>query len=211
VSVTGIVLAGGRSSRFGADKLLADLDGQTLLAATIGVVASVAERVIVAGPPLADGNRPDAQVVFVSDVEPFAGPLVVLANVLEGLEADPSDLAIVVGGDMPALVPDVLRTMLDRLDEEPRVDAVTLEGPSGAAGQSPPTQILPLALRVPAARQTARSVVEGGRRSLVSLLDGLAHAELPAVRWQALDPAAKSLLDVDTPTDLEDVRRRVAQ
>jgi len=47
-----IVLAGGRSSRFGSDKLAADLDGTTLLAATIGTLADVVDDVVVAGPRL---------------------------------------------------------------------------------------------------------------------------------------------------------------
>lgn len=45
-----IVLGGGRSLRMGADKLALRLDGDTLLARTCAAAATVAERVVVAGP-----------------------------------------------------------------------------------------------------------------------------------------------------------------
>jgi molybdopterin-guanine dinucleotide biosynthesis protein A len=47
VRVSAIVLAGGRSTRFGADKLAARLGGETLLERAVGVVAGIADEVIV--------------------------------------------------------------------------------------------------------------------------------------------------------------------
>ena len=52
MTLTAIVLAGGRSSRFGKDKLAAALGDTSVLAATIEAVAPLADRVIVAGPSL---------------------------------------------------------------------------------------------------------------------------------------------------------------
>ena len=52
--VSAIVLAGGRSSRFGADKLAASMDGRPLLQHAIDAVARVADEVIVV---LAAGAR----------------------------------------------------------------------------------------------------------------------------------------------------------
>jgi molybdopterin-guanine dinucleotide biosynthesis protein A len=42
--VSGLVLAGGRSSRFGSDKLNAAIDGRTLLERAVDAVLYVAER-----------------------------------------------------------------------------------------------------------------------------------------------------------------------
>jgi molybdopterin-guanine dinucleotide biosynthesis protein A len=47
--ILGAVLAGGRSSRFGSDKALAEFDGHTLLARAVDTLAGWCEYVIVVG------------------------------------------------------------------------------------------------------------------------------------------------------------------
>lgn len=197
--VTAIVLAGGRARRFGADKLVAHLGGVALLSRAIAAVEAVADGVVVVGPALPPGFRPgEVPVAAVPDPVPSGGPLVALAHALE-LEPDPSgSLAIVVGGDMPALVPTVLAAMLERLGSEPTVDAVLLESPA-----SERKQVLPLALRVEPARRAAQSMLASRDRSLHALIDRLLAAELSAGAWRALDPAGDTLVDVDSPSDLE--------
>ena len=209
MTVTAVVLAGGRSSRFGGDKLAADLGGTSVLAATIEALASVADEVIVAGPGL-PGDVFDGPVALVVDRAPFDGPLAALANVLEPLRPDPRDVGIVVGGDMPRLVPAVLVTMLDHLDGDPSLDAVLLGRPSGssASGASGASnarrrQVLPLVIRLYAGRAAALRAVEDGDRSLQALVDRLPHIELPAAEWLALDPGAATLTDIDTRADLD--------
>jgi molybdopterin-guanine dinucleotide biosynthesis protein A len=201
--ITAIVLAGGRSRRFGSDKLAAALDGASLLSRTIAAVEPIADIVIVAGPGRPkvphSGERP---ATMVEDPVPFGGPLVALANVLERGIPDPvTSLAIVVGGDMPRLVPAVLRAMLDRLAADAELDAVLLEAPA-----APRRQVLPLAIREHAAAGAARAALETGDRSLAGFVDRLRTIELPAQEWQALDPAGDTLADVDTPADLDRLR-----
>ena len=212
MTVTAIVLAGGRSSRFGGDKLAAQLDEGSVLAATIAAVAPIADGVIVAGPKLPDRFvADDVPVALVADPEPLGGPLLALAAVLDTSEPAPWDLAIVVGGDMPRLVPAVLVAMVDVLDQDPDVEAVYLglpEAPTAAASLGPPRrQVLPLAVRVQPAARASREAVEAGSRSLQALVDRIAAVELPAARWTALDPDARTLTDVDTRADLDRLRR----
>lgn len=47
--ILGAVLAGGRSSRFGSDKALAELDGQTLLARAVDTLSAWCDHVVVVG------------------------------------------------------------------------------------------------------------------------------------------------------------------
>ena len=201
----GIVLAGGRSSRFGGDKLAATLGESTVLDLALRAVAAVADEVLIAGgaePEPATSrlaNHPAAR--HVPDVEPFAGPLAALAGALASIDAE---RVIVVGGDMPGLVPDLLGALVSRLDD-PAVDASILGSPPGSGADSK-RQVLPLALRVAPARAAAAATLGAGDRSLTRLLDRLRLAELPSVEWLALDPGARTLLDVDTPTDLDRIR-----
>jgi len=202
--INGIVLAGGTSRRFGGDKLAAELDGASILASTIAAVEAVADRVIVAGPALPRGFLAgEVPVALVHDPAPSGGPLVALAHALE-LEVAPDrfeSLAVVVGGDMPRVVPAVLTAMLDRLASDRGVDAIVLEAPDAAH-----RQVLPLALRVAPARAVARALLQLEDRSLRLLVDRLRATELPAELWRALDPAGDTLADVDTREDLERLR-----
>jgi molybdopterin-guanine dinucleotide biosynthesis protein A len=203
--ITAIVLAGGRSSRFGADKLAAELHGASILARTIAAVEQIADVVIVAGPGLPEGHQAGASsTTLAPDREPFGGPLVALAGVLERAIPDPvTSLAIVVGGDMPQLVPAVLTAMLERLAADPELQAVLLHVPGATRGQ-----VLPLAVREHAAAGAARAAIEAGDRSLKGLVERLRTLELPAPDWQALDPAGATLVDIDIPADLDRLRSR---
>ena len=211
MTLTAIVLAGGRSRRFGADKLAAALGDTSVLAATIEAVAPLAERVIVAGPAAPHGLVTDVPITVLPDAQPFEGPLAALAAVLGSIPSfptpGPDDAAIVVGGDMPRLVAAVLVRMLDVLDVDTTVDAVILgraQAATGAdRGEPPRRQVLPLALRVQPASRAAREAVEAGQRSLQALLDRIAAVELPTADWLALDPEARTLTDVDTRADLD--------
>jgi molybdenum cofactor guanylyltransferase len=197
--VTAIVLAGGRASRFGADKLAAELDGESLLDRAIAAARGVADEVIVVGRRL---NNPDVR--HVPDTDPFGGPL---AGLAAGLEQARGRLAVVVGGDMPRLAPEVLALMLARLDHDSSIQAVTLASPGrDEPTDAPRRQVLPLALAVEAGRVAARAALATGDRSLVSLLDRLMSAELATAAWLPLDPEANTLLDVDTAADLERIR-----
>src|SRR6185312_6472066 len=100
--VGAIVLAGGRSSRFGRDKLAEPVGGRPMLDRAIDAVRVVATDIVVVTTP--DGSpRLSAEVTIARDARPFEGPLAGLAAGLAAL--DPSvRRSIVVGGDMPTLV-----------------------------------------------------------------------------------------------------------
>lgn len=199
---TAIVLAGGRSARFGSDKLAADLGGRSLLTATIEAVAPVVEGIVVAGPALpADlrGGIGELPIALVHDRESYGGPLAALANVLGFGAPDDDEILLVVGGDMPSLVPAVLELMVDHLRSQPGIDAVVLDRP-------PRRQTLPLAARRAAASRAAADALAAGDRSLVRLLDRLRVESLAPAEWTALDPLEATLQDVDRPDDLRAIR-----
>jgi molybdopterin-guanine dinucleotide biosynthesis protein A len=193
------VLAGGRSSRFGRNKLVEPLRGRPLLAHAVAAVGSVTREVIVLLPPVGDPpplprtTGSDRVPVRISrDPEPFGGPLVAL---LAGLERAGEPFALVVAGDMPGLAGPVLGALLRALDASADVDAAVLE----FRGRRQP---LPVALRVGAATIAAQRLLGEGERSIHALLRGLRTRELLEGEWRALDPTAATLTDVDLPGDL---------
>lgn len=192
--VTAVVLAGGRSSRFGSDKLSAVVDGRPLLERALSAVAAVTPTIILVVAPGGEAAVPPhltARTTVAHDPVAFGGPLV---GLVAALEICVTPLVVVVGGDMPRLVPEVLRRLTAALGAG--VSAATLEVPGR-------TQPLPIALDVAAARRSAGTVLEHGGRSLRDLLRDLDAVAIPAAAWRSLDPAGDTIADVDRPSDVD--------
>ncbi|HXR27659.1 MAG TPA: NTP transferase domain-containing protein, partial [Candidatus Baltobacteraceae bacterium] len=116
----GLVLAGGRASRFGADKLAIELAGRPILHHALMAVAGVTERVLLA---IAAGARPPAlpdlgeAIQVIHDRSTDLGPLAGLAAALDALAPDGADRRLlVVPGDAPSLRAPLLRGLLHELD-----------------------------------------------------------------------------------------------
>jgi molybdopterin-guanine dinucleotide biosynthesis protein A len=201
--VAAIVLAGGRAERFGGPKLQAAIDGMTVLDRAILAVDRVATSIVVAGPEPASPPPTTAALRAIADDEPFGGPLAALSGAMHVVD---SALAIVVAGDMPALVPEVLALLLDRLRSDHDLDAAILEPATSGATATAKTAVLPVALRVRQASAAAAAALAAGDRSLVRLLGRLAFVAVPSADWLALDPEGRTLLDVDTRADLDRLR-----
>jgi molybdopterin-guanine dinucleotide biosynthesis protein A len=193
--VSAIVLAGGRSSRFGGDKLAARYGDVTLLERAVAALVRVSAEVIVVLAPGDARELPVATVPVVRavDPEPFGGPLV---GLLAGLEAAREPIAVVAGGDMPTLSPEVL-VLLTRslLAAEGSHDAAVLV-------QRGAVRPLPVALRNGAATLAARRLIGDGERRLASILGELRTLTVSEEEWRPLDPTAATLRDVDLPGDL---------
>ena len=196
--ISGIVLAGGGSSRFGSDKLVAEFDGTRLLDRAVAALANAAigcSEIVVVLAPGDDRQLPSAPLPVRRALDPAinAGPLV---GLLAGLEVAREPVVIVVGGDMPTLLPDVLAALVRAL--------IAAEGSADAAVlvQRGVARPLPAALRNGAATQVARRVIGDGERSLIALLRGLTTRELAEGEWRGLDPEAATLRDIDRPEDL---------
>lgn len=191
---TGIVLAGGRSTRFGSDKLAAEVDGVPLLHHPVLRLAEVCREVlVVVAPGVQEPALPMAIATrVVHDATEGEGPL---AGVLAGLMESVTDWALVAGGDMPDLRTSVLLEML-RVAGESGADAVALQD----ADRFRP---LPLVLRSAPAREAAHALLHSGERRLRALPDALRTAVLDEPTWLALDPDRATLRDVDEPGDLD--------
>lgn len=203
--ISGIILAGGRSSRFGRDKLAQPIDGEPLLWRPIRALASIcAEVVVVLAPDLPEPALPaglTAPIRFARDPEQFGGPLV---GLLAGLAAvgtiagdagaSVASIALIVGGDQPALMPAVLAELARRARANGRAAAL-----EDASGRRRP---LPCALGVTPGLAAAGRLLSAGERRPRALLAALDVEDIPFAEWAQLDPEGGSLRDVDEPADL---------
>jgi molybdopterin-guanine dinucleotide biosynthesis protein A len=193
MTVTGLVLAGGASRRFGSDKLAADLGGRPLLHHAIERLLEVCDDVIVVLPPGGDEpSVPAGAVTFVRDGSEHQGPL---AGMAAGLVPVGSERAVVAGGDMPGIVPDVVGELLRASEETGAVVAVLSEGGDGRP--------LPCVVRTEPALAAARRLLAAGRRRLRDLQAEVSTVVVDEPTWTALDPDRRTLLDVDEPADLD--------
>ena len=189
-----MVLAGGRSSRFGSDKLAARYRGQPLVQHAVTRVAEACgSTVLVLAPDAVPPDLPPGlPVTLARDAEAYEGPLAGLAGALPHVSAP---WAMVVAGDMPDQSPPVLLEML-RVAGEAAVDAVALDD----GDRSRP---LPCVLRADTARTVVPALLHEGERRFRALLDACRVAVIDEATWTALDPSRGTLRDVDLPADLE--------
>lgn len=203
--VSGLVLAGGRSTRFGGDKLAALVAGRPLLHRAVLAVAEVADEVVVVLSPAAPvpvlPRRVGPPIVIARDLVGGRGPL---AGLAAGLAVARHPRALLVAGDQPFLRVAVLRALLDetgvrdRSGEPGRPEAPDVVALADGDSLWP----FPVALRVATLRPAASAALTGRDLGLFTLFDRLRVARVPEARWRALDPGGDSLRDVDTRNDL---------
>jgi molybdenum cofactor guanylyltransferase len=193
-SVVGVVLAGGRSERFGRDKIVEGYRGRPLLHHPISALLEVCDRVVVVLAP--DADEPPvparASVAFARDAVEGEGPR---RGLSAGLEVADAGWIVLAGGDMPHLQPAVLLEML-RAASETGVVAVSLAD----HGEERP---LPCVLRSAPATEAVGVLLQAGRRSLRDLLAAVTSVVIDEPTWTALDPERRTLVDVDEPGDIE--------
>jgi molybdenum cofactor guanylyltransferase len=183
--VSGAVLAGGRSSRFGLDKALASWRGQTLLEHALDGLAGCAERFVVGGDAARYGF---AGVRVYADPEPHQGSLFGLARALE-VAAHPR--VAVTACDMPRLTA-AYWTFLAGLEP---ADAVI---PENAAGQLEPLAAI-------YARTCLLPVTDAIEESELKMTGWLGRVSVRAVPWLDLESrfGPDVFRNVNTRADLE--------
>jgi molybdopterin-guanine dinucleotide biosynthesis protein A len=121
--LTGILLVGGASTRFGSPKAFAAFHGETLAERAWRLLGEACDE------RLAVGKRADAFELPFELVDDNTEIRAALAGIVAGLRAAAAERAVVLPVDMPLVTPGVLR----RLGEACSDAAVTQTGPLPAA------------------------------------------------------------------------------
>ena len=126
-NLTGLILAGGKSRRFGEDKARHLVAGRAMIEHVVEAVAAVADALLVSvgeqGAAFESATRTLRQVV---DRYEDAGPL---AGLHAGLTAAQTPWVLAVACDMPFITPEVLHALLAA--RGPDVAAVVARTPDG--------------------------------------------------------------------------------
>ena len=195
-AATGLILAGGPSTRLGRDKALITVDGAPLLQRTAEALAVACEEIIIVGDMTGreDVRLPDG-ARWVADAEQGRGPL---GGLQTGLDAASHDLTFAASCDMP-LLNSWLVTILLRIMEE---DAVGLYGAVVPRVNQVP-QTLHAVYRKSCAHDAERLLREQERPGIQSLLRRLRVWYVEQARLATFDPDLRSMMNVNTQEDLE--------
>ena len=185
--VTGIILAGGRSSRMGRDKAALPFGDLPLLSWVVKRVATVCDPVIVVA-KTADAYRVSGATV-ITDQWPGEGPLVGLHAGLMGTQ---TEYAAVVACDLPFVDPALLAGLIDLA---PGWSAIVPE----ALGNVHPL----CAIYHRSVGQHAEDILTRGGGSLRRLLavPALRVRFIPEDNLRAWDPQLRSFTNLNTPED----------
>lgn len=194
-STTGVVLAGGKSQRFGeADKATATFEGKTLVQRAVETLQEVFGcRPVVAVASdcqrerLRDALDEPEAVRFVTDVDNFAGPL---AGLVAASRMVSTTWLFVVACDMPLLDSEAIRTVC-----EPRADGIDAVVPVDSDGQLEPLHALH---RRSAISECYTGVSrDAGLQTALSSLDSVRR-----VRFSQDSTLATSTTNINTKADL---------
>jgi molybdopterin-guanine dinucleotide biosynthesis protein A len=184
--VTGVLLVGGESRRFGADKVHTPWRGEPLARAGLKTLVKIFARVLVVGKT---DPKLGSEAEFVPDESPAQNPL---GGILTALDRAPSDRIFVVAGDMPLVQESLIRLICAR------------PGPTVVPLWDGVPQPLCAVYAKTGAEVLRRHFARGSGPS--ATLSDLAADLVPMDVLRAADPEGLSFLDVDTPGDWERIR-----
>jgi len=185
-----IILAGGRSVRFGRDKSTEMVAGRLLLQHVVDAVGPIASEIVVVRapgmpPPAVNSETP---LRHVEDVREGGA----LAGLYSGLLVCSQPIALALGCDMPLLSRPLLRHLWGLLNRD--TDAVM---PLWEGKEEPLHAFY---------RRTCLSAIEkaldGGRRRFVDFLPDVRVRYVTHDELRRLDPEGRSFWNVNYPSDL---------
>jgi 5,10-methenyltetrahydrofolate synthetase len=207
-SAAGIVLAGGRSSRFGPAKAAVPVAGVAMLARVVAVLAGCCDEIVLVVAPdascrdvldLARAEDTTVPVRVHRDASAHAGPATALAGALGHVG---TELAFASGCDSPLLSPTLVRGLLARAARSTSCDVIA---PDRGKGLEPLLAVYRVATMAAALAAATRT----GPTRLIDALAGVRHIRVTGEELGVLDPDGASFLNVNHPGDLEEVERRL--
>lgn len=203
--IAGAILAGGASSRMGADKSLAPLGGRPLIRWVFDALQPLGRVIVVANDGKERGIPPGPAVHYVRDRYPGAGPLAGVHAAIAALKAGEA-CVVAATCDMPFVFSELARALAERVASGKPPHACVWADESGRR-QHFPAAFHRLAL--PAVEEALAS----DDRSLRGLLNRL-HADVVDIGEVAPRGSLRAVsasFNVNTPDDLKEAEAMAAR
>jgi molybdopterin-guanine dinucleotide biosynthesis protein A len=199
----GAIIAGGASSRFGAPKALAELDGERIIDRVARSLSSAATEIVM----VANDAAIVAAVPFESrpDVVTGAGPLAGVLTALLWARERSHEWIVAVACDMPFVDPALLALLVKHTTADVAFDLV-------APASDGPRGIEPLCA---AYRTTCidaiRDAIDRGDPRMIGFHRQVRVETIPIVEVEAIGEPARLFMNVNTPDDLDRATRMIAR
>jgi molybdenum cofactor guanylyltransferase len=195
--LSGYVLAGGGSTRFGQDKALVEIGGAPMLLRMRSLLGDITGQVNVIAAP---HKYAKLGVASIGDRWEGQGPL---AGIITALQATnetgrATEWNLIIGCDMPFLT----REWLTYLAERAHASAMEVVAPRSAQGLEP----LCACWRTSAAAKL-QQVFEGGTRKITEAMKHLCMEVIDAADWRRFDTAGKLFWNMNTAVDYDEAKR----
>jgi FdhD protein len=194
--VSGLLLAGGKSTRFGSNKAFLRLGGQLLIEQIVEKLARLSDDLILVTNEPATFGELGLPVRLVCDIEPGRGSLM---GMYSGLQVARHPFALAVACDMPFLSVSLLRYMI------PITHGHDLVVPYLGGHLEPLHAIY---------GRSCLSAIEGvlgqGRRRIISFFDQVRVRRVHGREVDIFDPQRLSILNVNTYTDWAQAQQLLA-
>lgn len=190
--ITGVIQAGGRSTRMGGrPKALMEVGGRRIIDRVVAVVREVADDLLI----VTDTPELYASLGLpaVPDVFPDHGSL---GGIYSGLRAAPGEVAFTVACDMPFLMPEVARLVTERAAE---ADVVVPR----LGGQWETLH----ACYAKACLAPIEARLRAGRLKIIGFYDEVRVLSIPASEVARYRTPEVVFMNVNTPEELEAARR----
>ncbi len=183
------ILVGGKSSRFGSDKALVEVDGKPLVLRLVDAVSEAADRITLVGPP---DRYEQIDLPIIPDTQEGIGPL---AGIIAALQHTSALWNLILACDLPRFS---------------AVFAEFLFTQAEAGGHDVVMPVSPEGLDEPLCAVYARSAttgilreIEKGTRKITHALEGIVVRRILAGEYAHLDPEGETFTNVNTPADWE--------
>jgi molybdenum cofactor guanylyltransferase len=189
----GFVLAGGKSSRMGAnsDKVFLDFGGRTLLDRALTAIGAVCEDVTIVGEPAKFAKYASAKYGVVGDIFPGCGPL---AGIHSALTHSSAELNLMLAVDMPFVSRELLAFVFAVAENEDNHAIVTV--PRTNRGFQPLCAVYRREFSA-AAEQALRA----GQYKIDAVFSGVSIRTIEASELAAAGFSERSFFNMNTPQD----------
>lgn len=186
------ILAGGKSTRMGTDKVSVMFNGRTLLERALDLARAMTAQVRIVG----NASKFAAFAPVVEDIFSGCGPL---GGIHAALRASSSDLNLVIAVDIPFVSIDLLRYLIERARNSP----TTVTVPRSGSGLQPLCAVYRRAFA-----DTAENALQQGRYKIDALFDEQFTQFISQHELELEGFSPEMFSNLNTPQELDEARSR---
>lgn len=192
INFTGIILSGGKSLRMGKNKAFIEIEGLPMIERILNLFKKIFNEILVITNDKNQFVHLDNVKIF-NDLIPYKGAL---GGLYTGLFYSSYEYSFCVGCDMPFLNESLIKFLIKKINGEDIIVPKTEKG------------LEPLhAIYSKRCLSIIKSMIDSGKSRIIDIYPLLKIKIIEEREFIDLDPGKKSFLNINTPEELEQIKR----